>query len=144
MKVSKTRTASTTSTKKARKSAPTDGAAFANHLSGVKESPGDLAPADEVSGVTAVGSILAAQEVDEDNGQKSRQVMQKYGADILDRLDEIQRDLLVGAIPKDRLTNLAQTLRAKKAGIDDPALLRIIDEIELRAEVELAKYTRKI
>ena len=144
MKVSKTRTTSTTSAKKARKSVPTDGAAFANHLSGVKENPGDLAPASEVSGVAAVGSILAAQEVDDDDGQKSRQVMQKYGADILDRLDEIQRDLLVGAIPKDRLTNLAQTLRAKKASIDDPALLRIIDEIELRAEVELAKYTRNI
>ncbi len=91
-----------------------------------------------------MGSILAAQEVSDDDGEKARQQMQKYGADVLDRLDEIQRDLLVGAIPKDRLTNLAQTLRAKKSSVKDPALLQIINDIELRAEVELAKFTRKI
>jgi hypothetical protein len=71
-------------------------------------------------------------------------LVQKYGEDILDRLDEIQRDLLVGAISKDRLTSLAQTLRRKKSAIDDPSLLRIIKDIELRAEIELAKYTRSL
>lgn len=144
MKVSKTRNASTTPAKKVRKTEAAGGVAFARHLDRVKESPEDVAPIVEVAGVTAVGSILAAQEVDEDEGQRSRQLLQQYGADILDRLDEIQQDLLIGGIPKDRLTNLAQTLRAKKKSIDDPSLLRIINDIELRAEVELAKYTRKI
>tara|TARA_B100000959_G_scaffold129145_1_gene135464 strand:+ start:344 stop:499 length:156 start_codon:yes stop_codon:yes gene_type:complete len=51
---------------------------------------------------------------------------------------------LIGAIPKDRLTNLTQTLRAKKSCVDDPALLKIISDIELHAEVELAKYIQKI
>ncbi|MBT3992184.1 MAG: hypothetical protein HOG95_15655 [Rhodospirillaceae bacterium] len=143
MKVSKTRTAATTPTKKARKTEATSGTAFASHLEGVKQTSDDVAPVGEVSGVSAVGSILAAQEVGDDDGN-TRQLLQKYGEDVLDRLDEIQRDLLAGSIPKDRLTNLAQTLRAKKKTIDDPSLLRIISDIELRAEVELAKYTRKI
>ena len=144
MKVSKTGIASTASTKKARKTEAAGASPFADHLESVKQNSDEVAPAGEVSGVTAVGSILAAQEVDVDDGKKAREQLHKFGADILDRLDEIQQDLLRGAISKDRLTNLAQTLRAKKNSVDDPALLSIITDIELRAEVELAKYTRKI
>ena len=110
----------------------------------VKERSNDETPIAKISGVVAVGSILAAQEVNDEDGEKERQQLQKYGSDIFDRPDEIQRDLLIGAIPKDRLTNLAQTLRAKKSSVDDPALLKIISDIELRVEVELAKFTRKI
>ncbi|MGY8999844.1 MAG: flagellar assembly protein FliX [Rhodospirillales bacterium] len=143
MKVSKTRTSSAAPAKRALKTEAADGTAFADHLSGVNKSL-EHTPLGEVSRVMAVGSILTAQEVGEDNGQKSRHLVQKYGEDILDRLDEIQRDLLVGAISKDRLTSLAQTLRRKKSTIDDPSLLRIIKDIELRAEIELAKYTRSL
>ena len=144
MKVSKTRTTSTSQTKKTRKVVASDAPAFATHLEKTKKTSEGVSSVGEIGGVAAVGSILAAQEVGDDDGEKARQQMQKYGADVLDRLDEIQRDLLVGAIPKDRLTNLAQTLRAKKSSVDDPALLQIINDIELRAEVELAKFTRKI
>jgi len=144
MKVSKIRTASTAPTKKARKTEASSASPFAEHLDSVRQKSEEVAPVGEVSGVTGVGSILAAQEVEEDDGKKARRQLRNFGEDILDRLDEIQRDLLMGAISKDRLTNLAQTLRAKKSTVDDPALLSIINDIELRAEVELAKYTRKI
>jgi hypothetical protein len=144
MKVSKTGTTTTARTKKTRKAEAVSASPFASHLEEVKKATNDESPIGEISGVAAVGSILAAQEVNEEDGEKARQQMQKYGADILDRLDDIQQDLLIGAIPKDRLTNLAQTLRAKKSSVDDPVLLRIINDIELRAEVELAKFTRKI
>ncbi len=120
------------------------GTPFVNHLAEVKESSNDETPIGEISGVAAVGSILVAQEVNDEDGEKECQQLQKYGSDILDRLDEIQQDLLIGAIPKDRLTNLTQTLRAKKSSVDDPALLKIISDIELHAEVELAKYIQKI
>ncbi|MBT7956709.1 MAG: hypothetical protein HN731_16060 [Rhodospirillaceae bacterium] len=144
MKVSKTGTTSATPAKKTRKAEATSGTPFANHLEGVKESSNDETTVGEISGVAAVGSILAAQEVDDEDSEKARRQLQKYGADILDRLDEIQQDLLLGAIPKDRLTNLAQTLRAQKSSVEDAALLKIINDIELRAEVELAKFSRKI
>ena len=62
----------------------------------------------------------------------------------MNQLDEIKKDLLIGGIPKERLANLAQSLRMKKQETDDPALISIINDIELRASVELAKYTRNI
>jgi hypothetical protein len=66
----------------------------------------------------------------------------QHGVDILDKLEEIRRDLLAGGIPRERLENLAQTLRARRAHVSDPRLIEIIDEIELRAAVEIAKYGR--
>ena len=70
--------------------------------------------------------------------------MVHYGTDILDRLDEIRDQILAGAVSKNRLENLAQTLRQRRDKVDDPQLIALIDEIELRAEVELAKLTRTI
>ena len=63
---------------------------------------------------------------------------------IMDHLDQIRQDLLLGVIPMERLSGLAQTMRDRKANISDPDLRSIINEIELRAEVEIAKYSRDI
>ena len=66
------------------------------------------------------------------------------GAEILDRLEEIRRGLLMGSIPKDRLQELAHLVREKRERGADPVVSRLLDEIELRAEVELAKLSRRI
>jgi len=64
--------------------------------------------------------------------------------ELLDKLEDIRLGLLLGAIPKDNLSDLAHRMREKKQQVDDPGLLEIIDEIELRAEVEIAKLTRGV
>jgi hypothetical protein len=143
MKITETRTVSRASTKKVGKTKAKQGPAFASHLKDVKDEPEGLTQVNEVSGVTAVGSILAAQEIDDD-GLKSRQQLRKYGEDILERLDEIKQNLLIGGMSRDILANLAQTLRMKKSATNDPGLISIINDIELRAAVELAKYTRNL
>jgi hypothetical protein len=68
----------------------------------------------------------------------------QYGDDLLDRLESLRRDILLGAIPKEKLANLAHALRAQRGQTDDPRLKQIIDEIELRAKVEIAKLTRVV
>lgn len=88
--------------------------------------------------------MLSIQEVEADSPSDARSRMVHYGADILDRLDEIRDQILMGAVSKNRLENLAETLRQRRESIDDPRLIALIDEIELRAEVELAKLTRTI
>ena len=147
MKISETRSVSPASKKKVGKTKSEQSPAFASHLKDVKAEPEGVAKisdVSDVSSVTAVGSILTVQEVKDDEGLTSRKQLKKYGEDILERLDEIKQDLLTGDISKDLLRNLAQTLRMKKSKTDDPGLISIIDDIELRAAVELAKYTRKV
>ncbi len=98
-----------------------------------------VAPASGVSQVAAVNSLLSLQEVP-DSLEKKRRLVRR-GADILDRLDEIRLGLLDGAIPRGTLTRLLQEVQLKRETVDDPGLLEALDAIELRARVEIAKYS---
>ena len=101
---------------------------------------------DHVSGVMNAGGILAAQSVDPEGApdHRGRQRRAQRGAEILDRLEDVRRGLLMGAVPKDRLQELAHMVREKRERGADPVISRLLDEIELRAEVDLAKLSRRL
>ena len=62
----------------------------------------------------------------------------------IDRYKKSRQVILAGAIPKDRLQELAHLVREKRERGADPIVSRLLDEIELRAEVELAKLSRRL
>jgi len=128
--------------KRKRKVDGADGADFAESLRGAAAAEGPGA----VSGAQAVGSVdavLAAQAVDDDAGAGARRQAKAYGELLLDQLDQIRDAILVGAVAKEKLVEIAQVMRARRQQVDDPKLQEILDEIELRAEVEIAKLTRE-
>jgi hypothetical protein len=92
--------------------------------------------------VSSLSVVLAVQESPDAAKGKAKQRARDRGIKILDFLEEIRVGLLMGAIPKERLEQLGQMVRAKREQIDDPKLTAILDEIELRAAVELAKLSR--
>ena len=55
-------------------------------------------------------------------------------------VEEIRTGLLLGAIPKSQLQDLARVAKETRESSVDPALGDVLDDIELRARVELAKY----
>lgn len=114
---------------------------FANELRGTAETA--AATPVESAAVGAVESILSVQEVPDATEDHPRRLAQQYADDVLDRLESIRRDLLTGVVSKEKLVDLAQTLRSEKGKTNDPALKGILDEIELRAKVEIAKLTRE-
>ena len=87
--------------------------------------------------VGAIEGILAVQEVSEETGGRSRSVAR--GHNILDRLDEIRHGLLMGSIPRERLVGLREQVQARRETVTDERLAAILEEIDLRAAVELAK-----
>lgn len=120
--------------------------AFTDELKGAVKSidPGAVV---DTPAVGCVDSMLAVQEAEaaaDSTEERSRRHTFQYGNDILDRLEGMRRDLLLGAMAKGDLADLAHTMRVRKRQSDDPRLNAIIDEIELRAEVELAKLTRDV
>ena len=139
MKVTKTDGAKgVSSTRKAKK---TSDGGFADALRDV--SGADAAEhAQATGGVGAVSSILAVQQTADATDHKSRGLMMQHGNDLLDRLEQIRLSILAGTISKDRLQELARRLRERKSASDDPRLNDLIDEVELRVEVEIAKFTR--
>ncbi|MEO5373827.1 MAG: flagellar assembly protein FliX [Alphaproteobacteria bacterium] len=140
-------TAGASTAKRADKAGKGTGAgAFAGHLQKylgeVEEPSGAEAP----TALASVDALIAAQTATEDDGRSRREMhrrMVQRGAEILDRLEEVRQGLLTGAIPKERLAGLAQLMRTRREQGVDPDLAAILDEIELRAEVELAKLTRR-
>lgn len=141
MKVSKTGSAKGPgATNKAKKSSPDDGA-FAETLRGVSGAEA-AEQAQATGGVGAVDSILAVQQTADATDHRSRGLMLDYGNDLLDRLEQIRVAVLSGTISKDRLQELARKLRERKSASDDPKLNDLIAEVELRVEVEIAKFTR--
>lgn len=126
---------------KAKKKSQTGAAGgFASHIpSGGSE---EAAPAGGVAPMASLSGILSLQEVPDSTADEGRRALYQRGEDILDRLSEIQEQILSGALSKERLQNLAHILRQKREQVDDDKLLAILDEIELRAEVEIAKWTR--
>lgn len=117
-------------------------AAELDRVSGPDEASGPDS-VDQVGGMVGIGGILAAQSVDPDGApsHEQRQRRAARGTEILDRLEEVRRGLLTGAVPKSRLQELAQLVREKRERGADPLISRLLDEIELRAEVELAKLS---
>ncbi|GAA0601717.1 flagellar assembly protein FliX [Caenispirillum bisanense] len=107
----------------------------------------DSRPVDAPSNLGGLDSLLALQMVDSagdalDSPAKRKAIVQR-GEDILDRLEELRVGLLLGSIPKERLASLAQLVRDRRETAQDPQLGALLDEIELRAEVELAKLSRR-
>jgi len=81
-------------------------------------------------------AILALQTVGDYRGGRRRAV--EHGAAILDVLEEMKADLLVGRIGAGQLEALVGQLGRLRERVE-PGLDAIIDDIELRALVELAK-----
>ena len=121
------------------------GTAFADQLRGASgassSQPVEPGIVDQAA-LEGVDALLAMQEVGDSAQDQARKQAVNYGEDLLDRLKAIQNALLSGGIPKQSLMDMAQRLRAGRVKFSDPRLNEILDEIELRVEVEIAKYTR--
>jgi len=102
------------------------------------ETEAQTRPGGAVNGPESVSGLFALQEV-ENEGQGARRHLRQRGEDILDRLDDIRHGILAGILPRERVVALLDLVRSQRACVHDPRLMQIIDEIELRAEVELAK-----
>ncbi|HEV2548476.1 MAG TPA: flagellar assembly protein FliX [Stellaceae bacterium] len=116
----------------ARVGAPQDGP-FAAALSG--EQP--PAPAAAPATVSALDALLTVQEIPDATAGRRRAVQR--GEALLDRLEDVRLALLTGVLPRERLEELSRLARTNRAAITDPRLSAILDDIDLRVAVELAK-----
>jgi len=142
MKVSKTGGTKETRATSKKGLVSDSGEAFSESL---KSAQGGTALASIVgSGMVGnVDALFSVQESPDAIDPRSRKQAITYGEDLLRRLDELKLGVLNGSMPKEKLTDLAQYLRQKRQSSDDLLLNEIITEIELRAEVEIAKLSRR-
>ncbi|MEO5806891.1 flagellar assembly protein FliX [Devosia sp.] len=92
-----------------------------------------------LSSTANIASLLSVQLVDD--ALHSRKKAVKRGKSLLDTLDQIKADLLLGRVGEGRLDGL-MTMVNEAREQSDPELDALIDDIELRVRVELAKFGR--
>jgi hypothetical protein len=87
--------------------------------------------------IAALDSILTLQGMEDPTDGRSKGL--KHGEQLLDMLDQVRDGLLAGGIPRMTLNRLAYAVTRRQESFADPKLQSVLDEIELRAHVELAK-----
>jgi hypothetical protein len=117
-----------------------DGAGFSLPAA---EGAAGRAPASSVSsltGVMAMDALLALQDVGGPLERKKRAV--RRAGHLLDVLEQTKLALLDGNVSGADLDRLQRALRDVREQTDDPKLEVVLDEIELRAAVEIAKLEK--
>ncbi|MDX2095119.1 MAG: flagellar assembly protein FliX [Alphaproteobacteria bacterium] len=101
------------------------------------EGVGTIEAAGGIGAVGALGGLLGAQEVDEREARRRKAA--KRGRLTLDMLANLRDALLIGSLPYSTLRQLEHLLAEERGEATDPELMSILNEIEVRAAVELAK-----
>ncbi|HTI68245.1 MAG TPA: flagellar assembly protein FliX [Caulobacteraceae bacterium] len=89
------------------------------------------------SGVSSLDALLALQEAGGPLERRKRAVLR--AGRVLDMLDAVKLALLDGEVSGAALERLRGSVGEARAATDDPRLEGVLDEIETRAAVELAK-----
>ena len=130
------RTSGTKSTSKAGSKKSGDGA-FGGMISDTEETEAQ-APVSRTASIGALDTLLALQGAEGTSEEATKKAKKRAGI-LLDRLEKIRIGLLTGELPSSALQQLAHTIASHREGMIDPRLAEILDEIDLRAQVELAK-----
>ena len=127
-----------TSASKAKKSS--GGESFSSYL-GAAMGKGSEAVS-QSSNISVANAIFATQMVDSDEEKEIAKHLIKRGNSLLEKMEEIRDGLLIGEISKDKLIEISRFVKDRRFETQDERLKDIIDEIELRIEVELAKLMK--
>jgi hypothetical protein len=98
---------------------------------------GPAPPARALSAAPSLEALLALQE-EPAPGERRRRAVRRAGR-ILDVLDELKLALLEGRFSPSALRALEGAVREERPDTEDPGLKALLDQIETRAAVELAK-----
>jgi hypothetical protein len=93
-----------------------------------------------VAATAGLDALIALQMVGDPLTGRRRGVAR--GRQMLAALDDLKLDLLAGRVPAGGLARLLATVEGRERDSADERLEAILDEIELRARVELAKLGR--
>jgi hypothetical protein len=113
------------------------GSGFRLPTAGGASGPAPAGAVSQASSVVGMDALLAMQEVGNPLERKRRAVSR--AGRILDVLDDLKIGLLEGALSPHDLDRLKRAVRDAREGTDDPRLEAVLEEVELRAAVELAK-----
>lgn len=94
--------------------------------------------------IASIDSLLAAQSVEDPTERAARKRMQVRADSILTELENMRIALLTGTLTVGHVIDIADVVAAHREKIMDPRLHSILDEIDLRAQIEIAKLCKAL
>src|SRR5688500_9552888 len=103
------------------------------------DSAGATGNAGATHSIAHIDALLAAQEAESPTERAARKRMHDRAGTILDELERMRLALLTGRLTVGHVVDIADVVAQHREKIMDPRLTAILDEIDLRAQIELAK-----
>lgn len=140
MKVSGSKAAGTSGSPRKKATGASGGSGFADTMRSLDSSGGASGSGGvhSTGSVSALDALLALQQSGDalDSPKKAAMLRAKS---LLEQLEAVRDGLLSGQLSGDRLKQLVGLVDQQREAIDDPELSAVLDEIDMRARIELAK-----
>ncbi len=102
------------------------------------------APAGAAHNIASIDALLAAQAAEDPTARAARQRMKERAGSLLDQLEGIRAGLLTGTLTVGHVIGIADVVASHREKVVDPRLHALLDEIDLRARIEIAKMARAL
>ena len=89
--------------------------------------------------IAHIDTLLAVQETENPTERAARKRMQARADTLLDELERMRMALLTGTLTVGHVIDIADVVAQHREKIMDPRLTAVLDEIDMRAQIELAK-----
>ena len=109
---------------------------FSSLVAGETSGP---APTVSTQSIAMVDALLAVQGAEDPTARAARRRVRERASNLLGELEKIRLAMLGGTLTVGHMIDIADVVASHRDKVSDPALTAIIDEIDLRAQVELAK-----
>ena len=138
MKIDKTSSTGKTGKTDEKKKVSTGDKTFSDMVSGCAS---ETSGTSESQSIYNVDALLAVQAAEDPTQKAARKRMQQRASSILDELESIRMGLLTGTLTVGDIINVADVVASHREKVVDPQLTSLLDEIDLRAQVEIAKVS---
>ena len=132
------RTQQSSQTQKKSRTSGGDGS-FGDFLAG---EAGSAEQAAATHSIAHIDALLAAQQVEDPAQRAAKKRMHLRAESILGELENLRLGLLTGTLTIGHVIDIADVVAQHREKIMDPRLSAVLDEVDLRAQIELAKLRK--
>lgn len=112
---------------------------FQSMVSGGADSAKGTTQSSVSSSIASVDALLMAQSTEDPAQKKAQKRMRARADNLLEKLNDLKVAILTGNVSVGHMVSIADVAAIHREKITDPELSALLDEIDLRAQIELAK-----
>lgn len=132
------KTQKTSKTDKTKKTGKTD-STFGDMVTGATKG---TSGASATQSIAKVDALLAVQGAESATERSAKRRMRERGEQVLRQLDHLRLAILTGNLNIGQVIDIADVVASHREKINDPKMSAVLDEIDLRAQIEIAKMRK--